>query len=94
MLEDKLEKTPIPKLAFKDTPLDKALSQLEKMISGIVGKGIHFKYQGFNPADDKWPPITFQASNIPPKDALKAICDAMALDFSFNGPKEAVLKPK
>jgi tetratricopeptide (TPR) repeat protein len=90
----KLDESGIPNLNFKDTPLATVFSTLAKEISKVTGEKFEFKYKGFNPSDAKWPPITFQASNIPPKDAVKAVCDATALDFKFHGVNEAELKPK
>ena len=93
--DDKIEQTVIKQIVFKDTPLDQALSALEKEIAKALGTNFKFKYQSFSPADNKkWPPITFEAEDIPVKDAIKAICDAMALEATYDMGDTVTLHPK
>ncbi len=92
---NKLEQTLISRIAFKNTPFAKALALLQTEIAKALGNNFKFKYQGFSPEDDtKWPPITFHAKNIPANAAIKAICNAMALEATYTPDNTVVLKPK
>ncbi len=74
-------------LDFEELPLDRAFTALAAKISAGLGQKFSFNYEGFNPRDLKWPPLTFKTRGIPASEAIRAICDAVGLDFNYSGEK-------
>jgi tetratricopeptide (TPR) repeat protein len=91
-LQNRLALIKIHKLAFKDTPLDKAMEKIEKTISKSLGTDFKFEYQGFKPSDPDCPQITFQGSDIPADGAIKAICDGLDMFPVYSNNKIIIEK--
>ena len=68
---------------FKDTPLPKVFSKLEKVISGRLGRKIKIECRGFSPSDKKFPLITFKADKIPADAAVNNVCTPLKLTAQY-----------
>ena len=78
-LQNRLAKIKIRQLDFKDAPLNKVFTELERKITRLLHKDFQFEFKGFKPNDPNFPPITFQGKNIPAKGAIQAICNGLKL---------------
>ena len=83
-LRTRLNDLKLAEIDFKDAPLDKVFTMLEKEIKDSVSKNFKLNYKGFKPSDKKWPQVTFKAKNVPILGALRAICDGIGLSVSCS----------
>ncbi|OGV49341.1 MAG: hypothetical protein A2X49_11685 [Lentisphaerae bacterium GWF2_52_8] len=81
-------------ISFKDAPLAEAMLKLEKDYKNRVPEApVSIQFQGMNPADPKWPAITFATKKISLKETLDSICAGLGLKYELRG-QLIVISPK